>query len=1135
MNPADIQEYKKQFPRSRPAKPNKTYTKTFQKWMRQRVKDGTTNNLWTEPRTIYNEETKRFIDDKDKKQRKKFFDGRSKKTIKIKKNMTNTYFLKGNRLIRDEKGVVNFQITYKVQRKNPKTGKIYKEKVEDVTRTLNIDSRKSNMNEMIKKAIEAETGRAELDSNLFLRGKQPQPVDITFMSLSKPSISLIKTKMKYNGMVDLDGETKNAEWCKERGMCVYDFLQFRYGDKPKFKKITTDERMTEIFKISENDDPEKNGVCIPQLRAWCDVAGVSLYCLDAHNKIFHHYKPEKNSKQSPVVFRIKNNHFYPIINKGAVKSITERQKDKIMCDKHAVSHMKKEAVIKDIQFMQNTNTEDKMDAQTQFLITQIEEANKTPYPLENITINDGQISKFTLNDNLYICDTKENNQDIINFCKENNITYKGQSAVAILKRQLINTYGEQWTAQFNSNFNPHVRGLMSYENIKNRTHYGLIKPEEKNNDPIKINNDPDKVVLDYTKPRQEDTPASYKGVLCWDVKRSHSHAMNAPTDDWLFYDFNDQVEKYEIDLHDGEKLKNGLYYVTTPDMSLLHGNNWYSALILNKMIKEGIVTAKNETLIKWRLVPANNKKTLTDTDGATVENKKIFSHLIDKITADTGTYPALQKLMINSISGLMGKTEGKTLRVDIDTDENRVLECVSERAETSDLYIKNLTINDKKYYMYGKTERTFHSETPLPLYIQILDRNNIMLYDMVKKMGGDLLYRKTDCAICVNCDPKTKPQKDPEWGGWRESDMPGYYGDMVQAKDRAVPHPQPIKPWQTIKYNDSDQAGEIADNVGDGLMILGRAGTGKTHVAKIIAEKTGAKKLAFTNKACLVLNGSTIHKFLSIDKNGNIDAKWVRKQQYKYYVVDEISMISAELWRLLCELKRMTGAKFVLVGDYRQLPPVENGGHNYFEHPAIMWLCDSRRCELTEMKRYDKKLWDASEKVYNNNHTPAEMVKRVPVEEMSQGHNISYTNRTRQEVNEAVNEFMTKDKDYTLLEHADESDKYPQDVRAYVGMPLIARKNGEDTVNNEAFTLTDMEEGTVTAVSKRDGEVNSVNIALEDFHKTFLMAYCVTCHKSQGDTIDGHIIIHDWRMMTRELKYTAITRTTKHEYVRIVK
>ena len=311
----DLQDYKADFPKSRQKKEG--YTKKFQKWMRQRVKAGTTDDLWTEPTTVYNEATKRFISTNSKN----FFDRRSKKNIKLKKSLANTYFLKGSRLTKDEKGVANFQITYKVQRKNPKTGKMYK-KTMNVTKSLTIDARKSNVDEMIRRAIEAETGRAELDSNLFLRGEQPKPSDITFMSSSKPSVSLLNTMMKFNGMVDLDGELENAEWCKNRGMCVYDFLQFRYGDKNKFKKITTDERLTEIFKGYDVDTaPEKDGVCISQLRSWCDVAGVSMYCLDSNNRIFHHYKPQKNAKQSPLVFRIKNNHFYPIVDKGKVKSI----------------------------------------------------------------------------------------------------------------------------------------------------------------------------------------------------------------------------------------------------------------------------------------------------------------------------------------------------------------------------------------------------------------------------------------------------------------------------------------------------------------------------------------------------------------------------------------------------------------------------------------------------------------------------------------------------------------------------------------------------------------------------------------------------------------------------------------------
>jgi ATP-dependent exoDNAse (exonuclease V) alpha subunit len=172
--------------------------------------------------------------------------------------------------------------------------------------------------------------------------------------------------------------------------------------------------------------------------------------------------------------------------------------------------------------------------------------------------------------------------------------------------------------------------------------------------------------------------------------------------------------------------------------------------------------------------------------------------------------------------------------------------------------------------------------------------------------------------------------------------------------------------------------------------------------------------------------------------------KWVRKQNYKYYVVDEISMISGHLWRLLCELKRLTKATFLLVGDYRQLPPVEESDIDYFEHPAIKWLCNSTRCELTEMKRYDIDLWNVSEKVYEDDtYNPAELYDNVSIQEMSKSHNICYTNRTRKRINEAVNNYMTKNKKYINIEYTGDKKEPPQSVKAYEGMPLIATKNSK--------------------------------------------------------------------------------------------
>ena len=425
---ADIETYKSENPKAH-LKRKGDYTQKFKKWMRSRVKAGEIDTLWTEPDKVYNEETKRFIN----KDSRKFFDRRTKKTIKLKKNVKNEYFLQGSRLIKDQKGVINFNTKYRFMKKNTKTGKFY-DTIQERVQTHTITTRKSRALQDAKKKIQEEKERMEMESGIFIV-EYPNNINeesivnnLQFINYKNKNVSLFDEPLKYNGMVDLDGELKNNEWCKNRGMCVYDFLQYRYGNKDKFKKITKDEKLTEIFKMTDYlsvncedryPDPENNGVCVWQLKAWCDVAGVNMYCLDADNEIFFYHKPTKQSKQIPLVYRIKNNHFYPIVDKGKVKSIMERQKDKVISD-ISEKRKKKEDIINDYYFMEETTIEkeSKKAIQTEYLIKKIEETNTTPYPLRNITINEGQVQKFKLNDKLYICDTHENNEEILKYCEE---------------------------------------------------------------------------------------------------------------------------------------------------------------------------------------------------------------------------------------------------------------------------------------------------------------------------------------------------------------------------------------------------------------------------------------------------------------------------------------------------------------------------------------------------------------------------------------------------------------------------------------------------------------------------------------------------------------------------------------------
>ena len=115
-----------------------------------------------------------------------------------------------------------------------------------------------------------------------------------------------------------------------------------------------------------------------------------------------------------------------------------------------------------------------------------------------------------------------------------------------------------------------------------------------------------------------------------------------------------------------------------------------------------------------------------------------------------------------------------------------------------------------------------------------------------------------------------------------------------------------------------------------------------------------------------------------------------------------------------------------------------------------------------------------------------------------------------------------------------------QDAYIYVGLPIMATKNkkGDDDemifVNNERFTITAMADGIFTAVAERpDGEW-SIQVSVQDFHSMFILGYASTTHKSQGATIDNDIVIFNYDKMSKNLKYTAITRAKKLSQLIIV-
>jgi exodeoxyribonuclease V alpha subunit len=113
---------------------------------------------------------------------------------------------------------------------------------------------------------------------------------------------------------------------------------------------------------------------------------------------------------------------------------------------------------------------------------------------------------------------------------------------------------------------------------------------------------------------------------------------------------------------------------------------------------------------------------------------------------------------------------------------------------------------------------------------------------------------------------------------------------------------------------------------------------------------------------------------------------------------------------------------------------------------------------------------------------------------------------------------------------AAEIDGYAQDGAWYVGRPLLVTENdyGLRLYNGDTGVVVATDDGRVTAVFERRGE-------LLHFAPTRLAAvetvHAMTVHKSQGSQFDTvAVVLPDPAspILTRELLYTAITRTRRH-------
>jgi hypothetical protein len=223
----------------------------------------------------------------------------------------------------------------------------------------------------------------------------------------------------------------------------------------------------------------------------------------------------------------------------------------------------------------------------------------------------------------------------------------------------------------------------------------------------------------------------------------------------------------------------------------------------------------------------------------------------------------------------------------------------------------------------------------------------------------------------------------------------------------------------------------------------------------------------------------------------------------------------------LRDIKKIYGFKFILSGDYGQLPAVEEKIYDVEASDVFAELCDGQKMELTKNWRamndpefalfVDDLIKVREGKPINYGNYGAKECRR----------SLAWTNKTRKTINTMWMMREAQSKEHFLIE------KY----KVFVGLPIIA--NETRTIKNkekEEFEIKNNEEFTVTAVNNKKISISNDRIAFTIEHKEFKyfdLAYCITVHKSQGSTYDFEYTIYEYSRFDKKLLYTAMSRSTQ--------
>jgi ATP-dependent exoDNAse (exonuclease V) alpha subunit len=330
--------------------------------------------------------------------------------------------------------------------------------------------------------------------------------------------------------------------------------------------------------------------------------------------------------------------------------------------------------------------------------------------------------------------------------------------------------------------------------------------------------------------------------------------------------------------------------------------------------------------------------------------------------------------------------------------------------------------------------------------------------------------------------------------------------------------------------------------------LFGYAGTGKTTLAKHIAEAVDGKVLfaAFTGKAACVMRSkgchgaSTIHSLIYRARESGEETPsfelWneAPASKAKLIVIDECSMVDAELARDLMSF----GVPLLVLGDPAQLPPIQGGGFFTDAEPDAMLTEVHRQAQDDPIVRLSMDI-RAGNRIAEGQYGATQVVRReqldpkrvLDADQVLVGRNATrraYNARLRQRRGFAEALPMAGDKLVCLRNNRRKGlfngglwmvKERPRTRRQILRMHLrpdeeLGERTVKVSVRPECFT----------------GGIEELEWPQRKKYDEFDFGYVLTVHKAQGSQWDDVVLFDESRAFPDNRErwlYTGVTRAAK--------